>query len=278
LYYDLHVHSTASDGTTSPEKILQMAAEMGLPGIALTDHDTLAGLAPAEEYRAAQGLELKFIPGIELNTDSGESELHILGYFVQYLHSPIQKHLAQIKIARYERAAKMVDRLRSMGLNISLEQVQGISQGDLIGRPHVAMALMQKRYVFSIQEAFQKYIGRGRPGYVPRYKFLPEEAIELIHKAGGVSILAHPGLIKEQEKVQDIIKMGIEGLEVYYPEHSEKQVGDYFHLAREHNLLITGGSDFHGNENQGKRGRLGCTGLNQDLYAELIAYHDRLFE
>lgn len=275
MYYDLHVHSTASDGTMSPEMILQTAAEMGLPGLALTDHDTLAGLQPAEEYLAARDLNVQFIPGIELNTDSGNSELHILGYFVRYHNSPIQQRLLEIKAARYQRAEKMVEKLRSMGLNISFEQVRTIARSGLIGRPHVAQALVEKKYVFSIKEAFQKYIGRGRPAYIPRYKFQPEEAIDLIHQAGGISILAHPGLIKEQEKVDAVIDMGIEGLEVYYPEHSEKQVEFYFRLARENNLLITGGSDFHGMGNPENRGKLGCSGINQDLFDELIIYKNR---
>ncbi|HWP96196.1 MAG TPA: PHP domain-containing protein [Syntrophomonadaceae bacterium] len=274
MYYDLHIHSTASDGTMSPGRILQIAADIGLPGIALTDHDTLAGLAPAEEYLADQGLTIQFIPGIELNTDSGESELHILGYFIQHRNSPIQQHLEKIKAARYDRAVKMVERLRSMGLNINFDRVQAVARGDLIGRPHVAQALIEKGYVFSIKEAFQKYIGRGRPGYVPRYKFAPEEAIELVHRAGGISILAHPGLIKEQEKIQEMMEMGIEGLEVYYPEHTEKQVQHYYQLAREHNLLITGGSDFHGTGHMESRGRLGCAGLNQELFDELITFRN----
>ncbi len=273
MYYDLHVHSSASDGTMNPNQILDLAVEMGLPGLALTDHDTMAGLVEAEEYLERKGLPIIFIPGIELNTDYGESEIHILGYFIEYHDSPIEEPLIKIRAARFERALKMVDKLRSMGLSITFEQVQRIARGDLIGRPHVAQALMDKGFVFSLKEAFQKYIGKGRPAYIPRYKFTPDEAIALVKAAGGISVLAHPGLIKEKHMINDIIDMGVEGLEVFYPEHSERQVQEYCQLARSKQLIVTGGSDFHGTGSPENRGRLGCSGINQELFDAMVDFY-----
>lgn len=273
MLYDLHVHSTISDGLFSPAEVVEAAYQTGLKGFSLTDHDTLGGIKAAQEFLAERELPLIFVPGIELNTDFRESELHILGYFIKCEDEKLCERLRQIWSARYERAVKMVERLRSMGLNISFEQVQRIARGDLIGRPHVAQALMDKGYVFSIKEAFQKYIGRGRPAYVPRYKFTPEEAISLIKDAGGISVLAHPGLVREQDAVSQIIDMGIEGIEVYYPEHSEEQLVEYKSLARRKRLLITGGSDFHGIGSAESRGRLGCAGVSQAEFDELIAYY-----
>lgn len=273
MLYDLHVHSTVSDGLLSPAEVVEAASQIDLKGFSLTDHDTLGGIKEAQDYLEERGWPLIFVPGIELNTDFRESELHILGYFIRCEDEKLNKRLRQIWSARYERAVKMVERLRIMGLNISFEQVQRIARGDLIGRPHVAQALMDKGYVFSIKEAFQKYIGRGKPAYVPRYKFTPEEAIALIKDAGGVSVLAHPGLIREQDAIFQIIEMGIEGIEVYYPEHSEEQLQEYAALARRNGLLITGGSDFHGIGSGESRGRLGCAGIRQAEFDELLAYN-----
>lgn len=272
MLYDLHVHSTVSDGLLSPEEVVEAAFQSDLKGFSLTDHDTLGGIKLARDYLAERKWPLVFVPGIELNTDFQESETHILGYFIHYEDEKLGKRLRQIWSARYERAMKMVERLRIMGLNISFEQVQRIARGDLIGRPHIAKALLEKGYVFSIKEAFQKYIGRGKPAYVPRYKFTPEEAIALIKDAGGVSVLAHPGLVREQDAIPQIIEMGIEGIEVYYPEHSEEQIAEYIALARRKGLLITGGSDFHGIGSGESRGRLGCAGISQAEFDELIAY------
>lgn len=273
MLYDLHVHSTVSDGLLSPAEIIDTAAQIELKGLSLTDHDTLGGIKAAQDYLVERDLPLIFIPGIELNTDFSESELHILGYFIHCEDKELNKRLCQIWSARYERAMKMVERLRSMGLNISFEQVQRIARGDLIGRPHVARALVDKGYVFSIKEAFQKFIGRGKPAYVPRYKFTPEEAISLIKGAGGISVLAHPGLIIEQDAIPQIIEMGIEGIEVYYPEHSEEQLDAYTAIARRNGLLITGGSDFHGTGSAESRGRLGCAGIRQAEFDEIVAYN-----
>lgn len=273
--FDLHVHSTASDGILTPEEVLLKAWEIGLGGVALTDHDTVSGIEAAQKYHAAHGLTLEFIPGIEMNTEVDENEVHILGYYIDHRHARLLNKLEEIREARLERARKMVYRLKSMGLAISFEHVEKLAKGDLIGRPHVAQALAEKGYVFSIKEAFEKYIGKGRPAYVPRYKFLPQEAIQLIKSAGGVPILAHPGLLRNRELIQEAINLGVAGLEVYYPEHTLQQVDEYLCHCRKYHLLVTGGSDFHGTGSDESRSRLGCTGIDQERYIQLYSYHLR---
>ncbi|SHH12721.1 hypothetical protein SAMN02745221_01745 [Thermosyntropha lipolytica DSM 11003] len=273
--YDLHVHSNASDGALSPQAVIDKAIGIGLEGVAITDHDTVDGLHEAVLYNEKKNQNFLFIPGIELNTEYGSDEVHILGYFIDYNNELLQKRLLEIREERLERAKKMVDKLRSMGLAINFEQVKKLAQGDLIGRPHVALALTEEGYVFSIKEAFDKYIGKGRPGYVPRYKFEPEEALDLINKAGGISVLAHPGLIKEQKKVMEIIDMGVEGLEVYYPEHSDNQIKNYLYLAERKGLLVTGGSDFHGTGSGEDKGKMGCTGIDGFLLTKIKEFHQK---
>lgn len=271
--YDLHTHTTASDGTLTPCELADAAVKSGLAGIAITDHDTVAGLDIALEYKKQTNLPIEIIPGIEMNTEYGDEEVHILGYFINYHDSSLINRLSEIKKARYTRARNMVTRLQKMGLSIDFAQVERLAHGDLIARPHIARALMEKGYVFSLKEAFNKYIDRGKPGYVPRYKFLPEEAIALIQKAGGISVLAHPGLIKDQDGITRFINMGIDGLEVFYPEHSNRQINYYLLLCARNNLLITGGSDFHGLEKDKNKGKLGLAGLNyndmQNIYKHM---------
>ena len=201
------------------------------------------------------------------------SELHILGYFIDPKNRAINLHLKDIRAARYSRAQKMVERLHQEGLEISFTQVERLAQGESIGRPHIARALIEKSYVNSIKEAFAKYIGRGCPGYVPRYKFLPGEAVELIKNADGIAVLAHPGLVKDKMKIREIIDLGIEGLEVYYPEHSPEQKKELLALAVRHKLLITGGSDYHGPDSHEGRAIMGSGGVSGELLDKIYQYH-----
>lgn len=235
----------------------------------------MSGIEAAKKYWTEHKLSLDFIPGIEMNTEVDETEVHILGYYIDHQNTRLLNKLEEIKEARLERARKMVYRLKSMGLAVTFEQVEKLARGDLIGRPHIAQALTEKGYVFSIKEAFEKYIGKGRPAYVPRYKFLPQDAIQLIKRAGGIPVLAHPGLLPKRELIQEAINLGVAGLEVYYPEHTHEQVDEYLRICREYHLLITGGSDFHGIGSEESRSRLGCTGIDQETYRQLYAYHQR---
>ena len=263
--YDLHVHTTASDGLLTPPEVIDLAVKIGLTGVAITDHDTLNGLEPAREYIRLNNINLDLVPGIEINTDVEIGEVHILGYYIDPADQRLRSRLEGIKGFRRERAMGMIERLAQMGFPITAEAVEGWAKGDLIGRPHIAMALKEKGYVESIKEAFDKYIAQGRPAYVPRYKFPPAEAIALIHQAGGIAVLAHPGLIKDAKTVTEIIALGINGLEVYYPEHNGTQIKYYKQVAERHGLAVTGGSDFHGMDSMESHSGLGAAGLDDQV-------------
>ncbi|NLW91293.1 MAG: PHP domain-containing protein [Syntrophomonadaceae bacterium] len=267
--YDLHVHTTASDGLLTPAEVIELAIEIGLTGIAITDHDTMNGLVSAAEYLKSKQLSLDFIPGIEINTDVEAGEVHILGYYVNADDQRLRSRLEEIKSCRWERAVGMIEKLVGLGLPITVEEVEKQAKGDLIGRPHIAMALKDRCYVESIKEAFDKYIGQGRPAYVPRYKFPPEEAITLIHQAGGTAVLAHPGLIRNERTISEIIDLGIDGIEAIYPEHDLKQVIYYKNIADRDNLIITGGSDFHGIDSMESHSALGSCGIDDIIFKSI---------
>ncbi|NMC26988.1 MAG: PHP domain-containing protein [Syntrophomonadaceae bacterium] len=273
MSYDLHIHTIASDGADTPQEVVMAAVAHGLQGMAITDHDTMGALAAARDYIASKRIQIEFIPGIELNTDYGEDEVHILGYYIGYEQQAMEARLTEIRQARYDRAEKMVGRLQQLGLDLDIEQVKALAQGELIGRPHIARALRQKGWVTTEEEAFARYIGRGQPAYVPRYKFTPQEAIGLVKEAGGISVLAHPGLIQDKQKILEVIRMGIEGLEVYYPEHDRQQTREFEALAVSHRLLITGGSDYHGADSSLNRSQIGMCGIDAVMMGILRDYH-----
>lgn len=274
--YDLHTHTNASDGVLSPEELIDMALHTGLTGIAVTDHDTVAGIAPALKYQRQFAGRLEVIPGIEMNTEKNGCEVHILGYFIDHLDERLLVRLEELKISRLGRAEKMVRKLKNMGYNINLEQVQHLAKNDLITRPHIAQALVQNNYVFSTREAFDKLIGRGQPAYVSRYKFFPAEAIELIKMNGGLAVLAHPGLIKDQAMINEVIAAGIQGIEVYYPDHTLEQVKHYENMALNYQLLVTGGSDFHGSERDLNEPRLGSQRVSTIQMEKIRTLHRKM--
>ncbi|NLW44191.1 MAG: PHP domain-containing protein [Syntrophomonadaceae bacterium] len=250
--FDLHVHTTASDGKFSAEEVIQLAVELGLEGLSITDHDTVNAVNPALEFISRNRLNIELIPGIELNTEAGANEIHILGYYLDHNRKELLLKLQELKRARDERAVKILHRLEELGLPLDLNRVQEHARGEVVGRPHIADAMIEKGYVGTREEAFARYLDYGRPAYISRYKFPPREAIELIKRCGGLAVLAHPGLIDDQAMVAEVIAMGVDGLEVFYPEHSREQTSFYLRLAREKGLLITGGSDFHG-PNEGNK-------------------------
>jgi len=273
--YDLHVHTTASDGIYTPEQIVAKAFNIRLAGLAVTDHDTVDGSLTAAYYLEENKMRLNLIPGIEMNTEMNGYEIHILGYYIDCRNERLLHHLEKIKEARCERAKQMIQKLRAMGLNINFERVQEIAINDLIARPHIARALVEKGYILTEKAAFDKYIGQGGPAYVPRYKFTPETAIDLIKKAGGVSVLAHPGLINNDQVVNMLIEMGIEGIEVHYPKHDPEESRKYMSLCLEKNLLITGGSDFHGSNSKEISSDLGSHGVSSYAVRSLEKYINR---
>jgi predicted metal-dependent phosphoesterase TrpH len=246
-YVDLHTHSTASDGVYSPGELLQHAHEAGLRVLALTDHDSTEGLA--EAHRAAQQLDIDFIPGIELNTDVGDKEIHVLGYFLDYQHPAFQATLKVLRDARVRRGERMVELLNEQGIHITWERVREIAHGA-VGRPHVAQALLEAGYVSSIGEAFDKYIGKGCQAYVPRYKLTPEDAVHLIDSANGLPVMAHPitlpGLAELRKWLPGLHRAGLVGLETYYGPYTHQEEQELLALANEYGLIPTGGTDFHG--------------------------------
>ncbi len=244
---DLHTHSTASDGIYAPSELVRQASEAGLRVLALTDHDTTNGLEEAAQ--TARQLGIDFIPGIELNTDVKGDEIHVLGYYLDYQRPEFQSVLKVLRDARERRGQRMVEQLNERGVAISWDRVREIAQGA-VGRPHVAMALMEAGYVSSIPEAFDKYIGKGGPGYVPRYKLTPLDAIRLIRSAKGLPVMAHPlttpGLVELRAWLPELVKDGLVGLETYYGPYTEEEVAELHQLADEYHLIPTGGTDFHG--------------------------------
>lgn len=246
---DLHLHSTASDGRFSPAEIVRKAVEEGLTVIALTDHDTVDGIVPALEAARAFP-QLRLIPGVEISTDISGGEVHVLGYFVDYLDPEMQTALEQMRNSRLERARKMVARLEELGCPIDWERVQEIAGSGAIGRPHIAQAMLERGYIKLFKEAFTDYIGRGGPAYVERDKVTPAEAVEMIIQAKGLPVLAHPLTVPEPERlVTGLKEVGLVGLEVYYAGYADEDIEGLVSMADRHGLIATGGTDFHGIDN-----------------------------
>lgn len=247
LTADLHVHTTASDGRLSPEKIIDQAMEAGLSYIAITDHDTVDGLVQLRLMQQSLPASLVVIPGIEFGTDLGDNEVHILGYYIDIFNTELRSQLDILTAHRLERAKETIVKLSQLGYFITYQRVLELAgKATSIGRPHIAKALVEKGYFSSISEVFMTLLGNNGPAYVSHYKLSPKQIIELIKKAGGVPVLAHPGLVGDDHLVLDIIRLGILGLEVYHPKHSEEQVQKYMRMADAYQLATTGGSDFHG--------------------------------
>jgi len=242
---DLHVHSTASDGVLTPSEVICLALERGLDVIALTDHDTLGGVAEAQQ--AADGTELEVIAGVEISSEGEWGDLHILGYYVDPESSPLQEMMQAMQDARLGRARKMVERLGELGMPLEWEEVRVLAGGESVGRPHVARALINRGYVVTLQDVFDRFLAHGGPAYIPRLKLTPAEVIQAIIEAGGVAALAHPGHYwTALELLPEFVGYGLRGLEVYYPNHSPDEIKALLRLCQEHGLIATGGTDFHG--------------------------------
>lgn len=246
MYADMHIHSTASDGLQTPEEIVALALKKGLCAISITDHDTTEGIKPALE--AAKGLPLEVIPGIEINTDYMGHEIHILGYYFDIDNKALQETLCKIRDARVNRAKEMVRKLQKMGIEIPLKRVYDLAQDGTVGRPHVARVMVEQGYVSSIKEAFEKYIGINSPAYAERYKLLPHEAVRLLRRAEGIPVLAHPGIHRKDNLLHELIGEGLKGVEVYHSDHDPSTTEHYRKLAEKLKLLVTGGSDCHGQD------------------------------
>ena len=255
---DLHTHSTASDGSYPPAEVVRLAASRKLAAVALTDHDTLDGLAEAQEAAKAFP-DLRFVRGVEVSARFAAGTLHLLGFAFDPASPRLRELLERLRSARNERNQKMIARLRQMGLDIRLAEALAVAARDrvpdgnvVVGRPHVAEVLRRKGYVRTIQKAFEKYIGKDAPGYVDRERIAPREVIAAIHDGGGAAVVAHPSQLAYQNHAQlermvrGLIHDGIDGIEVYHGDHTASQTRLYLDLARRLDLGITGGSDFHG--------------------------------
>lgn len=248
MKFDLHVHTNYSDGKFTPSQIIDLAIGKGLNGIAITDHDTVDGIEEAIEY-SKRYESFKVIPGIELGCIHNNEEVHILGYFIDYKSDLLLNATEILKSNRVKRGKEIINKLRALNIDIHLNEVQSLSETDFIGRVHIAKILVEKHYVRSISQAFERYLNINAPAYVPRKTFSISESINLINRVGGVAVLAHPGILKEKDKIIDYcIKKGIQGIECIQSKHSDKEIGSFKSLSLEKELLITGGSDCHGEE------------------------------
>ncbi len=242
---DLHIHTFYSDGTSSPQEVVLAAHEAGLHCIAITDHDTIDGFSPTME--AAQKYHLEVIAGVELSTEMNGKDVHILGYLFDCQNKQLGKFLESNQGDRVERMGRMIEKLKELGIkNIELEEVCARARSKSVGRPHLARLLVEKGLVKDIREAFDKYLAEGSPAYVTNFKQTPFDAVSLIKDAGGVAVLAHPMFTQIDEIIPRLVKGGLGGLEVYYPNCSDAAIQFYEGIAKKHHLVMTGGSDAHG--------------------------------
>lgn len=260
-YVDLHTHSTASDGSMTPAELVRCAHEKGLAAIALTDHDTVDGVEEALEEGARTGTEV--VAGVEISVslsgwdypgsdeESVEPEMHLLGFFFSGNYEPILKTLEELREKREQRNPRIIRKLNEMGFDISMEEVRAKAPGGIAGRPHIARVMMEKGYVSSIAESFEKYLGVGRPAYFRKDKLTPEEGIAAILNAGGIPVLAHPVLLGlKSGPLDQVLKKlkaaGLIGMEALYTENTPEHTREFMELAAQNKLLVSGGSDFHG--------------------------------
>ena len=254
-YVDLHIHTTASDGVMSPSEIVRYAKAKGLQAIAITDHDTIEGLE--EGLLEGERIDFEVIPGIEISAEHSPGSMHLLGFFLDIHHPLLNERLGYLQKARAERNPKIVDRLNRLGIELTYEEVLKASGGGQVGRPHFAQVLLEKNYVRSFQEAFERFLKKGAPAYVDKLRFKAKEAIHFINEAKGVAVLAHPntlnmnGYSELENLILRLTEEGLRGIEVYYPEHSVLEVAQYKTLAERYGLLMTGGTDYHGIEKNG---------------------------
>lgn len=246
---DLHTHSTYSDGTYSPQELIELAYKNGIKAIAITDHDTIEGISYAKEK--AKELNIELINGIEFSADYKGIEIHILGYFLDITNKNLLNLLKDLEKTRNKRNIELIEKLNNIGLDISLDYVKSLSGSGLVTKAHFGTALLEKGYVKTRSDAFSLYLGKDKPAYVQRVLISYKEAIDFISNANGIAVLAHPMLYKLSEKdldvaIKDLTDNGLKGIECYYPSNTLKQTNFLLSLAEKYNLKITGGSDFHG--------------------------------
>jgi hypothetical protein len=241
---DLHLHTLFSDGTYSPEELAHHAAEQGLATIALTDHDTLEGCARAAA--ACQQLGIGFLPGTEFTAELRGAELHLLGYCLDPEHTRLLAAMQKFQESRQQRIHDIVGRLNQLEIPLQVEAVFNLAKCRSPGRPHVARVLVAQGFCSSVDQAFERFLKRDRPAWAPKFRMAAPEAIRLIHDAGGVAVLAHPGLNRIDARIPELVDSGLDGIECFHTKHPPAVAQHYLALARKHRLLVTGGSDCHG--------------------------------
>ena len=272
---DLHLHSIYSDGSFSPKELIEMAVNKGVKTIALADHDTVEGVRETVEYGLENGIEV--IPAIEFSTFRDQKEIHILGYYIDYKAEVFLTKIKELFKLRLNRARKMVKKLNDFGIGIPLKDVQGLAGDKYVGRPHIARAMIAAGYIDTMDQAFSnEYIGNGGRAYVSKSRLSPADAINIINQAGGIAVLAHPFFINkgdslDQETIMSFVSLGIEGIEVYHSKHDKQTSEYYLDVARKLGLIVTGGSDFHGENTPGLE--IGDVILAEKYVAELRRYY-----
>ncbi len=266
---DLHTHSTVSDGSFSPEEVVRMAAEVGLSAVSLTDHDNIGGVEAALKAGKREGIQV--VPGVEISAEFPHGTCHILGYFFDLGDKTFREKLAYLQEARANRNPKIAEKLRALGIDITYEEVREIAGSEQVGRPHFARVLMDKGVVKDFNEAFERYLGKDKAAYVDKFRYSPDEAFQMIRRAGGVPVLAHPYTLNLSDEaltdsIESWVPLGLQGMEVFYPDHTEEMIDRYSRIADSFGLVKTGGSDFHGNNKEGSTlgdcGPLGCPPLD----------------
>ncbi|MEO0071648.1 MAG: PHP domain-containing protein [candidate division WOR-3 bacterium] len=249
-FVDLHTHTVFSDGLFTPEEVVERAKEVGLTAIAITDHDSVDGIDRAK--LTGKKLQIEVVPGVEMSCSVNGTDVHILGYYFDYQNSAVKKFFARLRESRLERAAKMVNRLAELGVKVSFSRVKELAGAGAVGRPHLAQAMVEARAVSSVSEAFVRYIGYDGPAYFPKMRLTPLEVISFIHQNDGVAVIAHPGTYGNDDLLYTVLAAGVDGIEVWHPEHNQRAVEHYLEIAEKNRLLITGGSDCHGGFKFGK--------------------------
>lgn len=270
---DLHVHTTSSDGIFSPTEVVHMAAKAKLAAVAITDHDTMSGVAEALQAGVTYGVEV--IPGVEVSTAIDGKDIHILAYYPDATDAQWQQRLAQLLTVRDRRNEAIIQQLQQLGLDVSMEEVVALAlqsgkTSGAVGRPHIGALLIHKGIVGSMQEAFNLYLAKGKPAFCHAPRPHPAEVISWIREAGGTSVIAHPGLYKRDDLVEQIIACGVQGIEVYHSDHTEEDEQRYLAMAHTHHLIVTAGSDFHGiKQGEAYHGTLGSKTVDTSVLALL---------
>lgn len=266
--YDLHLHTTASDGRLTPRELVRAAKSSGLEAFAVTDHDTVDGIP--EAIQEASALEIELVPGVEVSANFGRASVHVLGLFIEYREPRLEHFFAEARDRRVDRIHQITNKLARLGISISPESVFSRSTHGTVGRPHVAEELVARGVVSSLKEAFDRYLGQDCPAYVGYDKVTLRDAVELIRGAGGVASLAHPVLLGDDSLIPRMVPERLQALEVFHRDHTPEKAAEYGVMAAELGLLASGGSDFHQPED-GESPRLGCLDLTVEAFERLRA-------